>query len=146
MLAAVPELAAEGCVVAVVPGPNDPGTCGALPRPPIPAYFASRLTTGAAAGLPAVALMSNPCRIRYYTQEILFARADITSRLRKRAILSPVPHDAEHAEHVRGAAAVVARERRARRRHLARARPRAPLAARRRCTRWCGRRTWRRCR
>ena len=100
VLAGVPELAAAGTVVALVPGPNDPGTCGALPRPPIPAYFAARLLGGPAAGLPRVVLTSNPCRVRYFTQEIVVARVDVTARLRKRAILSPVPHDAEHAAHV----------------------------------------------
>jgi hypothetical protein len=81
LLAGFPELVGNTAIV-LVPGPNDPGTCGALPRPPIPAFFASKLLRGAAAAtaaaaaggggggpsLPSVTLMSNPCRIRFFTQ------------------------------------------------------------------------------
>jgi hypothetical protein len=75
LLAGFPGLAGNTAIV-LVPGPNDPGTCGALPRPPIPAFFAGKLLRGAAAAaaggagpaLPSVTLMSNPCRIRFFTQ------------------------------------------------------------------------------
>jgi DNA polymerase epsilon subunit 2 len=99
-LAKVPELAANGCRVVLVPGPNDPGTSGALPRPPIPAFFAQKLLTQENPNIPNVILTTNPARIRYFTREIVVFRCDLTSRMRKRAVLSPFPPDVDAVAHV----------------------------------------------
>lgn len=98
---------AKGTCVVVVPGPNDPGTNGCLPRPPLPAYFCHGLLAlnnqefggaAAASGASAIAgpgmrvvLMSNPCRVRYHTQELLFFRCDLTTKLKRRTIIPPLP-------------------------------------------------------
>ena len=77
----------------LIPGPHDPGSGGALPRPPLPASFASALLD--TTRLPALTLASNPCRIRHYAQEYVFFRADVTTRLRRRTVLPPLPPPSE---------------------------------------------------
>jgi DNA polymerase epsilon subunit 2 len=75
--------------IVLVPGPADPGAGRVLPRFPLPAAFAGPLLDKAR--FPHLVLASNPCRIRFFTQEIVVFRSEITTRLRKRAILTPVP-------------------------------------------------------
>jgi hypothetical protein len=62
-----------------VPGPLDPwaGTATALPRPALPAVFSLRLTQR----LPRARFVSNPCRIRYFGQEIVVCREDMMGRM-----------------------------------------------------------------
>lgn len=97
LLASIPQLRTAGTQVVLVPGPTDPGTSGALPRPALPAFFCRSLMNNPK--LPTVHLASNPCRLRWYTQEVLLFRGDLTNKLRRRAILAPFPADAEPAQH-----------------------------------------------
>ncbi|KAG8742576.1 DNA-directed DNA polymerase epsilon, subunit B [Ceratobasidium sp. 414] len=60
-----------------VPGPLDPWGSSTLPRPPIPMSF----TTKIRARVPRVHFTSNPCRIKFFSQEIVIFREDVMSRM-----------------------------------------------------------------
>lgn len=60
-----------------VPGPLDPWSSSTLPRPALPSAFTSRLT----ARIPKARFVSNPCRIRYFGQEIVIYREDLMGRM-----------------------------------------------------------------
>ena len=77
-----PNLASNSRFV-FVPGPNDPGAGPTLPRAPLPKVFTRSLRES----LAAVTFTSNPCRIRFYTQEIVLFREDILRAMRSNAIL-----------------------------------------------------------
>uniref|UniRef100_A0A7S4I565 DNA polymerase epsilon subunit n=1 Tax=Odontella aurita TaxID=265563 RepID=A0A7S4I565_9STRA len=79
-----PKLAKEGRFI-FVPGPNDPGMGSVLPRPPIPAFFTGAIRSK----VPHANFVSNPCRMRYFSQEIVFCRQDIVNKLRRNALISP---------------------------------------------------------
>ena len=79
-----PTLASDGRFV-FVPGPNDPGMAAMMPRPPIPNYFTSSLRSR----VPQAIFTSNPCRIRYFSREIVFCRQDVVSRFRRHCLLPP---------------------------------------------------------
>eukprot|EP00937_MAST-01D_sp_MAST-1D-sp2_P002524 g2524.t1 len=66
-----------------VPGPDDPGAANVLPRPALPRFFTDRLR----ARLPNAYFASNPCRIRFYTQEIVVFREEILHKMRRHAVL-----------------------------------------------------------
>ena len=69
-----------------VPGPRDPGSSNALPRHPVPNFFASMLKET----LPSSArftFTTNPCRIKFYTQEIVIYRDDIVSKMRRHCVV-----------------------------------------------------------
>lgn len=89
LLSEFPEILAETHVV-LVPAPTDPGSAHVLPRPPIPSCFCKALQRL----VPNVTLATNPCRIRYYTQEIVVFRDDITARVRRHCIVKPVDESA----------------------------------------------------
>lgn len=84
-----------------VPGHHDPGSARVLPRQPIPAFFTSKLQ--AVLGPRGATFTTNPARIRYFTQEIVLFRCEISMRLRRRALLAPFPDppQKEIYEHVR---------------------------------------------
>jgi co-chaperonin GroES (HSP10) len=76
-----PKIASEGRFV-FVPGPNDPGLTGVLPRGPIPNYF-----TGAVRSKVKHAFFaSNPCRMRFFTKELVFFRDDLVSKMRRHTL------------------------------------------------------------
>lgn len=54
----------------LVPGPGDPGPGAILPQPPIPAFFTKELQRL----VPSAVMATNPCRIRFYTQEVVVFR------------------------------------------------------------------------
>ncbi|BFZ57976.1 DNA-directed DNA polymerase epsilon, subunit B [Savitreella phatthalungensis] len=70
-----------------VPGPNDPWTVPGspdlhpLPRRPIPQAFTTRLAR--ILGPSNFTRASNPCRITYFTQELVILRDDVTARLQR---------------------------------------------------------------
>ena len=68
-----------------VPGPNDPGMSVMMPRPPIPNYFTGALRNK----VPHAVFTTNPCRIRYFSKELVFCRQDIVSKLRRNCLLAP---------------------------------------------------------
>jgi len=79
-----PRLAEEGRFI-LVPGQNDPGVGSVLPRPKIPDFF----THGLRSKVRHVHMTSNPCRLRYFSKEILIGRVDVLTKLRRNSILSP---------------------------------------------------------
>jgi len=84
MIGNMPRLAKEGKFV-FVPGPRDPGMGLVLPRPPLPNYC----TQGLRSKLQHVKFASNPCRIRYFSKELVFFRQDTLQTLRRNCILKP---------------------------------------------------------
>lgn len=69
----------------LIPGPTDPWSSAALPRPPIPEPLAKALI----AKVPNLTLGSNPCRIRWFSQEIVVFRDDLMGRMMRNAVRFP---------------------------------------------------------
>ncbi|KAI9304710.1 DNA polymerase alpha/epsilon subunit B-domain-containing protein [Cunninghamella echinulata] len=68
-----------------VPGSRDPWGGDLLPQPPIPPIFTKRMLQK----LKRSYFATNPCRIRFCTQDILIYREDILSKLWRNALLNP---------------------------------------------------------
>jgi DNA polymerase epsilon subunit 2 len=71
---------------------NDPGPGNILPRPKIPDFFTSKLITQ----FKNVVFTSNPCRIRYCTQEIVIFRENLLSRFQRNALVKPVSNEVDN--------------------------------------------------
>ena len=71
----------------LIPGPGDPGAAPVLPRPPLPAALCPRLLNKN--HLPRLTLATNPCRLRFFTQEIFVFRGDVSTRLARASALAP---------------------------------------------------------
>jgi len=69
----------------LIAGPRDPGAGAAYPRRPLPSYITEPL----AKKVKHLTLASNPCRIRWYTQEMVFFREDLLKKMQRNAILPP---------------------------------------------------------
>ncbi|ORX58322.1 hypothetical protein DM01DRAFT_254213 [Hesseltinella vesiculosa] len=69
----------------VVPGPRDPWGGELLPQTPIPELFTRRLRQK----IRHITFASNPCRIRYLSQDLLVFREDILNRLWRNTLLHP---------------------------------------------------------
>ena len=94
ILAAYPDISSETKYV-FVPGPNDPGSANVLPRAPLPASIVSSLLNNAS--IPNIEFTTNPARIRFFTQEIVLFRHELSHRLRRKAIVPPKPSPPERA-------------------------------------------------
>ncbi|KAK9848386.1 hypothetical protein WJX84_000167 [Apatococcus fuscideae] len=70
----------------LVPGPGDAGPGSILPQPPLP----SSLTADLRARVPGIVLASNPCRLRYCTQDIIVFRQDLLQTMRRHCLLTPI--------------------------------------------------------
>ncbi|CAA0818110.1 DNA polymerase epsilon subunit B2 [Striga hermonthica] len=68
-----------------IPGPDDIGPSNALPRCSLPKYIIEELESH----IPNAVFLSNPCRIKYYTQEIVFFRQDMLYRMRRSCLMPP---------------------------------------------------------
>jgi DNA polymerase epsilon subunit 2 len=79
-----PKISSEGRFV-FVPGPNDPGMTGVLPRGPIPNYF----TGSVRSKVKHAFFATNPCRMRFFTKELVFFRDDLVSKMRRHTLLQP---------------------------------------------------------
>jgi DNA polymerase epsilon subunit 2 len=93
-----PQLA-EATTFVLIPGPNDAGPGNILPRPPMPKI----LTSGFVAALSEqqVMLATNPCRLRYMTQEIVILREDLLHKMLRHCAVKPDLTDTGHmAEHM----------------------------------------------
>lgn len=60
-----------------VPGPLDPWGSTMLPRPPLPMAFTARFR----ARIPLAHFACNPCRIKFFGQEIVVMRQDLMDRM-----------------------------------------------------------------
>lgn len=69
----------------LVPGPTDPGAKNAWPRRNIPEY----LVSGLRKKVKSLSLASNPCRVKFYTQELVFFRDDLLRRMMRHVVLAP---------------------------------------------------------
>ncbi|XP_078441110.1 DNA polymerase epsilon subunit B2 [Wolffia australiana] len=68
-----------------IPGPNDAGPSTVLPRCSLPRYFTEELQNR----VPNATFSSNPCRIKFYTQEIVFFRNDLLYRMQRSSLIPP---------------------------------------------------------
>lgn len=68
-----------------IPGPDDAGPSNALPRCALPKYLTEELQKH----IPNAIFCSNPCRIKFYTQEIVFFRQDLLYRMRRSCLIPP---------------------------------------------------------
>lgn len=68
-----------------IPGPDDVGPSTVLPRCCLPKYITEELQKN----IPNAIFSSNPCRIKFYTQEIVFFRRDMLYRMRRSCIMAP---------------------------------------------------------
>ncbi|ERN11104.1 hypothetical protein AMTR_s00024p00151000 [Amborella trichopoda] len=84
MIAAHPRLK-EGSRFLFIPGPEDAGPSTVLPRCALPKYLTDELLNH----VPNAIFSSNPCRIRFYTQEIVFFRRDLLYRMRRSCLIPP---------------------------------------------------------
>ncbi|KAK1421047.1 hypothetical protein QVD17_23104 [Tagetes erecta] len=66
-----------------IPGPNDIGPSKALPRCPLPKY----ITTELQKHIPNAIFASNPCRIKFCTQEIVFFRQDLLYKMQRSSLI-----------------------------------------------------------
>ncbi|PVU92588.1 hypothetical protein BB559_003664 [Furculomyces boomerangus] len=73
------------CHFVIVPGPNDPWGMGALPYPPLPKFLTDRFKSR----IPRSNFTTNPCRIRFCTQEIVVFRDDLIKKMRRNSVLWP---------------------------------------------------------
>lgn len=89
ILCSYPEIS-QSCTYVLVPGPHDPGSAPILPRCGLPRTLCTSLVDNAEM-LPKVILTTNPCRIRFFTQELVLFRHELSLRLRRRAVVPPHP-------------------------------------------------------
>ncbi|PIA36125.1 hypothetical protein AQUCO_03400201v1 [Aquilegia coerulea] len=68
-----------------IPGPDDAGPSTALPRCALPKYLTEELQKH----VPGAIFLSNPCRIKFYTQEIVFFRQDLLYKMRRLSLIPP---------------------------------------------------------
>lgn len=84
MIAAHPRLQ-EHSKFLFIPGPDDAGPSTVLPRCALPKYLTEELQMH----VPNAIFSSNPCRVRFYTQEIVFFRQDLLYRMRRSCLIPP---------------------------------------------------------
>eukprot|EP00897_Mesotaenium_endlicherianum_P003690 jgi/Mesen1/3349/ME000191S02482 len=75
----------EGARFLFVPGPGDAGPASVLPRPALPKMLQTEVTRH----LPNAVFASNPCRIRFYAQDIVVFRDDLQHRMRRSCVVKP---------------------------------------------------------
>jgi DNA polymerase epsilon subunit 2 len=69
----------------LVPGPKDYDICPPYPRKPIPEQFTEDLRKR----VSHVTFSSNPCRLRFFTQEIVVYREDLLRKFQRCSIVPP---------------------------------------------------------
>eukprot|EP00127_Corallochytrium_limacisporum_P005059 Clim_evm14s198 gene=Clim_evmTU14s198 len=72
-----------------VPAMSDPGMGSVMPRPPIPAFVTEQFRKK----FPTAEFTTNPCRIRWMTQEIVVVRHDTFNRLRRNVKIKTTADD-----------------------------------------------------
>ncbi|CAO2832352.1 unnamed protein product [Amaranthus hypochondriacus] len=68
-----------------IPSPDDAGPSSVLPRCALPKYLTEELQEE----IPNALFMSNPCRIKFYSQEIVILRRDLLYRMRRSCLIPP---------------------------------------------------------
>ncbi|KAK9732461.1 hypothetical protein RND81_04G002100 [Saponaria officinalis] len=69
----------------LIPSPDDAGPSSVLPRPALPKYLTEELQKE----IPNAVFMTNPCRIKFYSQEIVVFRRDLLYRMRRSCLIPP---------------------------------------------------------
>ncbi|KAH9115975.1 hypothetical protein AeMF1_010045 [Aphanomyces euteiches] len=90
MLLKYPDLVEHSKFV-FVPGPSDPGAPDVLPRHPLP----SVCTEDFLRRIPSAIMTTNPCRIRYFTKDLVIMRDDTQQKM-SRSCLVPIAYDDEN--------------------------------------------------
>ena len=85
------EQLAEQTTFIIVPGTLDPGPGNVLPRPPMPDMITRKFVE--ALGEDHVKLATNPCRIRYLTQEIVIFRDNLVQKMIRHCAVKPDFHE-----------------------------------------------------
>ncbi|KAG2331878.1 hypothetical protein Bca4012_018550 [Brassica carinata] len=68
-----------------IPGPDDAGPSTVLPRCGLPNYLTEELRDV----IPNAIFSSNPCRVKFYSQEIVFFRKDLLYQMRRSCLIPP---------------------------------------------------------
>mmetsp|Transcript_10979 Transcript_10979/g.17986 ORF Transcript_10979/g.17986 Transcript_10979/m.17986 type:complete len:535 (+) Transcript_10979:7-1611(+) len=81
----------EDSHIIFVPGPKDPGGGGLIPRSKIPNVFTKAMLGVLEEECPQaqIKFCSNPCRVQYYSQEIVVFRENLISRRRRHSLFPP---------------------------------------------------------
>lgn len=79
-----------------VPGPLDPWSSSTLPRPALPSTITSRLLQR----IPKARFVSNPCRLRYFGQEIVIYREDLMGRMLRNLVTIKDENEADMKRYV----------------------------------------------
>ncbi|GMN51451.1 hypothetical protein TIFTF001_020598 [Ficus carica] len=74
-----------------IPGPDDAGPSTTLPRCALPKYLTEELQNH----IPNAIFSSNPCRIKFFSQEIVFFREDMLYRMRRSCLMPPSTEETE---------------------------------------------------
>lgn len=90
LLAGFPELA-ENAHFVLVPGPTDPGVSSAMPRHPLLPLF----TDGVRARVKRLTVTTNPCRILFYSREVVIFREDLLQKMRRNCLALPSSRTAD---------------------------------------------------
>ncbi|XP_052201832.1 DNA polymerase epsilon subunit B [Diospyros lotus] len=69
----------------LIPGPDDCGPSTVLPRSALPDYITEEFKQH----VPNAIFSSNPCRVKFCTQEIVFFRQDLLYRMRRSCLIPP---------------------------------------------------------
>ena len=87
---------AQKAKLLIVPGPEDPGVASISPRRQIPSYFTKELQRK----VPNMSFASNPCKLRFYTQEIVLFREDLLKKIQRHIILNPASNNNDPSQDV----------------------------------------------
>ncbi|KXS14233.1 Pole2 protein [Gonapodya prolifera JEL478] len=86
-----------------IPGPGDPWDTKVLPRARVPKTVTGRVEQK----VPGAVFATNPCRMKYFTHEIVLYREDLATKLRRNCVVPP-DEDEEPDAHVHLVQTVVA--------------------------------------
>ncbi|CDS01771.1 hypothetical protein [Sporisorium scitamineum] len=82
--------------IILVPGPQDPFSTSLVPRPPLPQALVQPLLTKLKPLQGTVHLASNPCRISYFSQQLVVYRDDTMARFLRNTFLVSTVLDQAH--------------------------------------------------
>mmetsp|Transcript_456 Transcript_456/g.669 ORF Transcript_456/g.669 Transcript_456/m.669 type:complete len:530 (+) Transcript_456:135-1724(+) len=78
-----------------IPGPNDAGMSDVLPRPSLPKF----VTRNFRQRIPHATFGTNPCRLRYFSKELVFYRKNITSELQRATLFQTTNIESTPSQH-----------------------------------------------
>lgn len=95
MIGACPQLMKHSRFL-LIPGPDDPGSSTVLPRCALPKYITEEFRMH----IPNAIFSSNPCRVKFCTQEIIFFRQDLLYRMLRSCLIRPSTKTSDPFEHL----------------------------------------------